>query len=69
MHEQKEIKKSTVVSPSKETKEKIEKAEIDKDFQNIGILLPKKKPTIIVKKKEPKKETIILILEPALSQA
>ena len=38
-----------------ETKEKIEKVETDKDFQNIGILLPKKKPTIIVKKTEPKK--------------
>ncbi len=41
-----------------ETKEKVEKAETDKDFQNIGILLPKKKPTIIVKKTEPKKEKV-----------
>ncbi len=41
-----------------ETKEKIEKVETDKDFQNIGILLPKKKPTIIVKKTEPKKEKV-----------
>ena len=41
-----------------ETKEKNEKVETDKDFQNIGILLPKKKPTIIVKKTEPKKEKV-----------
>ena len=41
-----------------EKKEKAEKAETDKDFQNIGILLPKKKPTIIVKKTEPKKEKV-----------
>ena len=41
-----------------EKKEKVEKAETDKDFQNIGILLPKKKPTIIVKKTEPKKEKV-----------
>ena len=41
-----------------EKKEKIEKVETDKDFQNIGILLPKKKPTIIVKKTEPKKEKV-----------
>ena len=40
-------------------KEKVEKVETDKDFQNIGILLPKKKPTIIVKKAEPKKEKLL----------
>ena len=42
---------------SKEAGE-LEKVETDKDFQNIGILLPRKKPTIIVKKTEPKKEKV-----------
>ena len=63
------ISKKNIIPPIKPTvkkekeiqeekKEKVEKAETDKDFQNIGILLPKKKPTIIVKKTEPKKEKV-----------
>ena len=55
------ISKKNIIPPIKPTvkkekeiqeekKEKVEKAETDKDFQNIGILLTKKKPTIIVKK-------------------
>ena len=63
------ISKKNIIPPIKPTvkkekeiqeekKEKAEKAETDKDFQNIGILLPKKKPTIIVKKTEPKKEKV-----------
>ena len=63
------ISKKNIIPPIKPTvkkekeiqeekKEKVEKAQIDKDFQNIGILLPKKKPTIIVKKTEPKKEKV-----------
>ena len=62
--EKKIISKKHIIPPIKPTakkekeiqeeiKEKIEKAETDKDFQNIGILLPKKKPTIIVKKTDP----------------
>jgi len=63
------ISKKNIIPPIKPTvkkekeiqeekKEKVVKAETDKDFQNIGILLPKKKPTIIVKKTEPKKEKV-----------
>ena len=63
------ISKKNIIPPIKPTvkkekeiqeekKEKVKKAEADKDFQNIGILLPKKKPTIIVKKTEPKKEKV-----------
>ena len=63
------ISKKNIIPPIKPTvkkekeiqvekKEKVKKTETDKDFQNIGILLPKKKPTIIVKKTEPKKEKV-----------